>query len=1473
MRLRGSPWLLLVSLVATSVLVSAKSSEPRVEKTKFDNLPTGLFYFEDTDIVIFKDDERGNVFRSTDAGEYWNRIEDVPEGKMWDVWQHPHDNKRAYVLGQEETHWMTGDQGKTWKEFTINDATPTLFRPPFSFHAGDSKKVLIHTQRCIVWDCTEVTFYTSDDFATVHQLRENTRGCNYAKSTPLFTTDVQEMDDDRIFCVVKGRYSPWPKDNRLVVSDNYYKDEFEPTLAGDRTVQGIINMAVVKKFLVVAAKAEGTDELALYVTDDAQIWHRAEFTGDHRVTEDAYTILESTNYSIQVDVMTTRPFSAMGVLFTSNSNGTYFTRNIAHTNRNFEGLVDFEKVQGIQGIVLVNTVDNWQEVEETILVKKRLQTKISFDDGRKFKSLKVDKDKDDLHLHSVTNMHNGGRIFSSPAPGLVMGVGNTGKYLKPYDEGDLYVSDDAGVTWWKGREEAHKYEFGDQGSVLVAIYDEDTTSELAYSIDHGHTWKTVDLGEKIKARLLTTTPDSTSLKFVLIGTKGGGSRSEHFVFSIDFDGLHERKCKDKDFEKWYARVDEDGKPDCLMGHKQFYFRRKADADCFIDDEFKDPEVQYEKCSCADEDFECDYNFIPSEDGKDCLPAGKMVVPSGQCKNPDDTYMGSSGYRLIPGDDCTKKGGVEKDKEVERNCKEVVAPPSNGKISHEITTFRADVFREYYYFERTDTSHGDDDTVIMRTDKQEIYITHDHGKTWEEILEDEDILAIYPHHYYNDVVFFVTGTKKVLYSQDRGKSIHSFMAPEEPNRDDLKVLSFHPKQKDWLIWTGEKDCSGLKSDCHSVAYISTNRGADWNLLLRYVRKCQFISQPDKHDHKNDHAKLIYCEQFQDENPDNALQLVASEDWFAETTVHFKDIIDFATMSEFIIVAAKAGDQKSLKVDASVDGKTFADASFPPNFDVPHQQAYTVLDSSTHAVFLHVTVGSREDYEYGTIIKSNSNGTSYVLSLNGVNRNHEGYVDFEKTLGLEGVATVNVVDNVDQAEKGQAKRLKTMITHNDGAEWSLLVPPTYDVENNDFGCSGDIKKCSLHLHGYTERADPRDTYSSPTAIGLMVGVGNVGEYLGRKEEGDTFLTRDGGVTWVNVKKGTYMWEFGDQGSIIVLVEESTPTKVVFYSLDEGTTWTEYQFTEKEMQIDDISTVPSDNSRQFLLWGKEVKGAKGIASVNLDFSGLTDRQCKLDEEHPEDGDYVLWEPRHPTQSDNCLFGHIAQYHRKKTGVNCYNGRKIDHLHNKVRDCECTRQDFECDYNYERQNDGSCKLVPGLKPSDHSQICHDDPEVVEYYEPTGYRRIPITTCQGGKELEYTSAVHPCPGREEQFAEKHAIGGMALFFAIITPFTFAGAIGYWVWRNWDGKFGRIKLGESSSGNPWIDYSIAAISVLVAVVGAIPLLVASLWRSAKGMFGGSGGGVGRYTTRSSFARGRGDYAVVDNDEGELLGEDSDEEVV
>ena len=86
-----------------------------------------------------------------------------------------------------------------------------------------------------------------------------------------------------------------------------------------------------------------------------------------------------------------------------------------------------------------------------------------------------------------------------------------------------------------------------------------------------------------------------------------------------------------------------------------------------------------------------------------------------------------------------------------------------------------------------------------------------------------------------------------------------------------------------------------------------------------------------------------------------------------------------------------------------------------------------------------------------------------------------------------------------------------------------------------------------------------------------------------------------------------------------------------------------------------------------------------------------------------------------------------------------------------------------------------------------------------------------------------------------------------------------------------------------------AVAAVVAVAGAVPLLVGSLWRTLRSRRAGSKdrgfyswvSGLSsssslspssrRFTTRDSFARGNADYAIVDEDEGELLGEDSDEE--
>ena len=1483
MKMQPGAGLLAYLLLTLSLGVLGKD-KPKVEKTDFGDIPSALFYFEDSDVVLVTNPSSRVTYRSEDAGVKWKTLDGVDEGKTLEVLKHPYDNQVAVVIGIDNTHWITRNQGKTWQEWK-GKYPPTLAGPAINFHATDPDRMLFMTADCPAFDnCKERVYYTTDGFKTDPELLvEDAVSCLWAQSTDLFTTGDDTADKKRILCIVKGAFNAFLSSFRLLSSDDFFKTEDIPQMSSGNTPTGFMRLAAVKHYMVAAAKSEGTTELAMYVTDNAKLWHRAEF-GEHKLEEDAYTILESTNYSMQVDVLTTKPMSPMGVLLTSNSNGTFFTKNVEHTNRNIRGYVDFEKIQNIQGIVMVNTVVNWEEVEKNWVTEKQVKSQISFDDGRTWQSLKV-KD-DDLHLHSVTDQRNLGRIFSSPAPGIVMGIGNTGEYLRSFDEGDLYVSDTAGLTWRRALKEPHLYEFGDQGSILVAIKDGET-DEIKWSLNHGKDWEDMDLDEDIRPISLTTVPDSTSLKFILTASKGRGSDIKYLIYSFDFGGLDLKQCKDKDFEDWYARVDKKGDPTCIMGHTQKFRRRKADSECFIDDnKFNEALPKAEDCPCTDEDFECDYEngFTHKKDGK-CELTGVMKPPEGVCQGDDEKFMGSSGYRLIPGNTCDKKKGKAKDEPAEQPCEALKKPVASGKIATEITKFKGDNFVEYYYLERGQSSHGEDESVIMRTDQRVAYVTRDHGKSWKPFdAGDEEIVAIYPHQYINDNVYLITPSKKVYYSMNRGDTFHTFDAPETPNQDRIQILSFHPTEKEWLIWTGGRDCS--KGNCQTVAHVSTHGGDDWDPLMRSVRKCQFVYREGRAGSE----KLVYCEQYDSEETSATLSLYSSDDWFEHKKELKRDVISFATMAEYIVVAVRDSDQQSLQVDTSIDGAIFADAKFPSNFKVPHQQAYTVLDSSTHAVFLHVTVNNRLDQEYGSILKSNSNGTNYVHAIDAVNRNGQGYVDFEKMQGLEGVAVINRVANVKETDDGSAKKLKTYITHNDGVDWALIPRPDKAFDGKKFDCSGNIDTCSLHLHGYTERRDPRDTFSSPSAVGLMIATGNVGEYLTYKKDADTFITRDGGLTWEVVAPGNWMWEYGDQGSVIVIVKEDLPTTEIKYSLNEGEDWISYEFSSKEMLVQDVTTVPSDTSLNFLLWGK-IDGQ--LVTVNLDFSGLTERnkKCKLDENSPTGpkSDYTLWSPKHPdSQNGDCLFGHVAKYHRKKLDKDCYNGNRVEiqHLHSVTENCTCTRADFECDYNYERLNDGSCRLVEGLQPADPKAVCEKE-GVHEYFSITGYRRIPITTCTGGVEFDRTPASFPCPGWEPEWQKKHGLSGIALFFIIFVSITAAGGFGFFVYKNWDGKFGRIRLGDGtgplSTGTgaggafdreaPWIKYPVLALSGVVAVVVAIPMVIGSLWTAVTTRMGRSRGSYARpFTSRNSFARGRGDYSIVAEDEGELLGEDSDEDI-
>lgn len=125
-----------------------------------------------------------------------------------------------------------------------------------------------------------------------------------------------------------------------------------------------------------------------------------------------------------------------------------------------------------------------------------------------------------------------------------MAVGNVGTKLAPYIESDTFLSRDAGFTWEEVHKDAHLWEFGDSGSILIMANDEEPTDHVLFSTDEGLSWREYRFGgeEKVRVKSIVTVPEDTSRKFLLIGyypRQPSGAVAVH----LDFTQLTKRKCE------------------------------------------------------------------------------------------------------------------------------------------------------------------------------------------------------------------------------------------------------------------------------------------------------------------------------------------------------------------------------------------------------------------------------------------------------------------------------------------------------------------------------------------------------------------------------------------------------------------------------------------------------------------------------------------------------------------------------------------------------------------------------------------------------------------------------------------------------------------------------------------------------------------------------------------------------------------
>lgn len=90
----------------------------------------------------------------------------------------------------------------------------------------------------------------------------------------------------------------------------------------------------------------------------------------------------------------------------------------------------------------------------------------------------------------------------------------------------------------------------------------------------------------------------------------------------------------------------------------------------------------------------------------------------------------------------------------------------------------------------------------------------------------------------------------------------------------------------------------------------------------------------------------------------------------------------------------------------------------------------------------------------------------------------------------------------------------------------------------------------MNNYSTKHKYGPIYSTANSVGLLIGTGNIGEYLSNKAEDiNTYLSIDGGNTWNEIAKGSFIYEVGDHGGIIVMCSDQYAVNTLLYSWDEG------------------------------------------------------------------------------------------------------------------------------------------------------------------------------------------------------------------------------------------------------------------------------------------------------------------------------------
>ncbi|XP_061538012.1 sortilin-related receptor isoform X2 [Phycodurus eques] len=585
---------------------------------------------------------------------------------------------------------------------------------------------------------------------------------------------------------------------------------------------------------------------------------------------------------------------------------------------------------------------------------------------------------------------------------------------------------------------------------------------------------------------------------------------------------------------------------------------------------------------------------------------------------------------------------------------------------------------------------------------------------------------------NKRYLFVDSTNNYLWNTfDFCKSVQGFSLPFKPT--DMLIHSTTPN----LVLGYDS------SNPNKQLWKSDDFGETWVLIQEHVKTYFWGVEP------YDPPTTVVVQRHE---PQGVSIILSSTDFFQSEQnrkVILEQVDSFQLREKYMFATTArklSAESSSVQLWVSYNRQPMKAAQFKTRHPITE---YYIADASEDQVFVCVNHVNNMTHLY----ISDTQGLSFSLSLENVlyyspegSRSNtliryfanEPFADLHRVEGLRGVFIATLVNG-----SISETNMRSVITFDKGGTWELLQPPTADSLGGTVDCQLS-KGCSLHLAqrwsqllNFQLRRIP--ILSKESAPGLIMATGSFGRNLANKP--NVYVSSSAGARWREALAGPHFYTWGDHGGILMAIPQGGSSTHLKFSTNEGETWTEFQFSDREVYVYQLLTEPGEKSTIFTIFGSYAHQKHSWLILQVNASDVLGVPCS-------ESDYKHWSPS-DEHGNECLLGREITFKRRTPHATCFNGEDFDRPVT-MSNCSCSRQDYECDYGFKLSEDFSL------------QVCVPDPEFsgdlhappvpcpvgTTYRRSNGYRKVPGDSCSGGDvEVRLDGEMLPCPvGESNEF-------------------------------------------------------------------------------------------------------------------------------